>query len=1368
MSFTLQYAGETLAPLQDDMALTLHQPLDLGDDGLDIHPVLDSHDIDWHSPLGQRHSFDHVFGNAFSRQEPSAAVPQDAPAVWTKFGELEQEECMTPLEDIDLLPGPLPESPPNYYPSPEGGLFDGIDDELLQALEPDVEDEDVAPVINETKTPVEELFEIKTEDSETPDIQPPSKPQPLSKTVRVELPESLLLIPRSCYEPFEPDVPIVRERIAFDTLFEAAKQAGQDIDDFVEFQLDDFAIYCDRPRYPEEMCSLHNLDTKMGFGGFFFDGRLSVGDKAFFVRRVRIAALPIDNYGTLSKHTVRDKIWLQSTFNSAREVYYRLNRPAKEYQRFFNPFLWVADLAKHFVDYLKVMGESRLDVTIFHFRATFSSWLAKTHGKAPVFVAWRERFPSDDFRTAVVANLGFLHKEAIGVLGASKTYKHSLWAEIWEFRQYQKFPPEEKKDGRRRRKRKSQIEDESPTESSLDGQTEDQTPADTKNNNQDKYSPPTIVTQYMYDCFSHLPFGDRLEAMPLSDKTKTMHNQLIRKRHLELPAPLHTTAKDISTAETQQIRDIQPGDTISTERDDEESGTMWRRDISHGFHDVDRWLALVQRVHTDKHGRRSFDVIWYYRPVDTLCGLMKYPWNNELFLSDHCSCGETRKIRESEVLGVHNVEFGGTSATTAEFFCRQTYICAERKWITLENDHLHCSHTTKVPKAPEFEPGETRLVILDKHSGRSEPCEFVTSYEEGYSDIYRFRRLLRRGQVDPKAPNARPNELVYSENLVEVKRHRILEPCIVRFFKAEQKITAPYDRNGVGGFFYITHQEVYDEDTGARTCVPLEAVPTTLKQGFDPSKPIQRLRGLDLFCGGGNFGRGLEDGGGIEMRWANDFNEKAMHTYMANTSGPGAVSPFLGSIDELQRLAIQGEFANNVPLVGDVDFISGGSPCPGFSLLTNDKTTITQRKNQSLVAAFGSFIDLYRPRYGLLENVPGIVQRKSNRDQDVFSQLICAIVGLGYQTHFFFLDASACGSPQRRARVFLAFAAPGHRLPRRPNPTHAHPPHTNSFSLGNLPTGEPMAERIIPLATPFDFVSAQAATADLPPVYDSKPDICIPFPDHRISLGATRGLRNKIKLIPTRPYGMNFAQAWYGPDRKKAGTGVLTPAERLVFPADSASSLSRSNPWSNAYGRQRPDRLIETVVTSQSPSDAKNGRTLHWQEDRVLTIMEARRAQGFRDHEVILGSPPDQYRVVGNSVAREVAVSLGAVFREAWAQSLVDEGRGTAAPTRPGVDVSPAVKVEEITPGPNLEELPRSRASRSQSRSSRTSSTSTTTPPPPSNGLKRQRRTSIAIEIRASKTSKTDKDDSPGRGTPSSTQGHGPSRLRESVTLGHE
>ncbi|KAH7159668.1 hypothetical protein B0J13DRAFT_592268 [Dactylonectria estremocensis] len=1156
-------------------------------------------------------------------------------------------------------------------------------------------------------------------------------PAPLSGSLSVRLPESTLHIPRSCYEPFEPGVAIVSEAEAVRRLCRVAKNAGQDVS-FIEFQLNDFAVYLDKPQYGEEMRPLHQMDTKNGQGQYFFDGQLSVGDTVLFVKRVPIVAIPIGDYEILTKHTVRDKIWIHSDYNSNSEIYYRLRTPAVEYRRFFNPFLWVADLAKHFVDFLKAMSESRRKVTINNFRSTFGTWMRRTHNKAPEFVAWRKQFPRDDFRASVVANLGFLHKEAVGVLGYEKAYSHTIWSEIWDFRCYK--------------------------------------PHENKTQN-----PSTVVTKYIYDCFAHLPFGDRLEAVPLSKQTQALCNKVIKQRHLELPSPIHDTAKSLSTAATEQIRDIKPGYTISTQRDGDGTGTQWRHDVSHGSKDVDWWFALVQRVHVDKRGRRSFDVIWYYRAVDTLCGVMKYPWNNELFLSDHCSCGESSKIAEDEVLGVHEVEIGGTSATTAELFCRQTYIHAERKWITLKEEHLHCAHTAKPSQKRRYQAGETLLVILDKSSGRSEPCEFVTSYREGQAEIFRFRRLLRRKQVDPKARAARPNELVYSQQLVEVQKCRIRQPCFVRFFKAGTRIPTPYDRDGVGCFFYITHEETVDEHSYELLYTPLEIFPPSLRQGYDPSEQLTRLRGLDLFCGGGNFGRGLEDGGGIEMRWANDYNTKAIHTYMANISEPESMSPFLGSIDDLQRLAIEGRFSRSVPRVGEVDFISGGSPCPGFSHLTNDKTTVAQRKNQSLVAAFGSFIDLYRPRYGLLENVRGIIQNKANRDQDVFSQLICAIVGLGYQTHFFFLDASSCGSPQRRSRVFLAFAAPGLHLPQRPTLTHAHPPGTRSLSLGNLPTSKPMAERAMPDATPFDFVSARGATADLPPVYDSKPGICVPFPDHRQSIGFTKQLRAKVNLIPTQPWGMNFAQAWFGPDRKLAGSGPITAAERLCFPPeDTERALGRSRPNSNAYGRQFPERLIETVVTSQSPSDAKNGRTLHWRESRVLTIMEARRAQGFRDDEILLGSLPDQLRIVGNSVAHEPAVALGVVFREAWACSLAKEHTSS---TLTDMDFATTQIIEDAWAHSSLDtgsdELDRLRGSPGQA------PTPTMTPdlmsPSSSHtslsvgGSKRSRSSSIVVEIRAPKANKSKRNGSPGLRAMSLSAVNGgvirPSPLGQSVVM---
>lgn len=97
----------------------------------------------------------------------------------------------------------------------------------------------------------------------------------------------------------------------------------------------------------------------------------------------------------------------------------------------------------------------------------------------------------------------------------------------------------------------------------------------------------------------------------------------------------------------------------------------------------DRWFALVRNVRVNRRGRRELDVLWFYQPVDTFCGLTKYPWKNELFLSDHCSCEERCKITENQVSAVREVDFGGNASSIAEFFCCFNCIRTERKWITL-------------------------------------------------------------------------------------------------------------------------------------------------------------------------------------------------------------------------------------------------------------------------------------------------------------------------------------------------------------------------------------------------------------------------------------------------------------------------------------------------------------------------------------------------------------------------------------------------------------------------------------------------------------------------------------------------------------
>ncbi|OAQ66185.1 DNA methyltransferase Dim-2 [Pochonia chlamydosporia 170] len=948
------------------------------------------------------------------------------------------------------------------------------------------------------------------------------------------------------------------------------------------------------------MRCLHQLKTKLGYNEFFFDGILTNGRDRVFLQRVPFEVLQLGAYG-ISSVNVEDSIWLQSKYCEGSDVFYKVGVPAREYRRFHTPFLWVANLAKHFVDFLDSMKQNGTKVSIQHFRGDFKHWLLKVHKDAPKLGDWLAQYPSDDFRTSVVANVSFLYKEFYAMCSHKELGHHVIWAEIWDLTKY-------------------------PSES--DGTANES----------------TIVTDYIYRLFAHLPFGDRLQSIRMSSKTTGLRKKVTGKNGLELASLTSTVDTSVDNFTEQLTRSVKPGDTISTRRDNEDCGSDWKRELPNSFTDVDRWFALVQKICKKDDRNMYYEVLWYYRPADTLCGLMKYPWSNELFLSDHCSCSEKYKIPANEVIGVHNVEFGGDSSTKSEFFCRQVYFSREKKWEALQNTALFCSHMapSRDHVGRNYQQGDTVLIQSRTESLTSEPCELVSMCMSGKMTRLRCRRLIRRNNFDSTASTFACNELVYSSELFECSVDDIVAECHVRFFEHGTTIPTPYDRKGVGGFFFITHRLSPNGE-----CIPLETFPQSLRQGFDPTVAAPKLRGLDLFCGGGNFGRGLEEGGAITMRWANDINKNAVHTYMANCSQSKLMSPFLGSIDDLQRRAFGGSFSKSVPTVGHVDFISGGSPCPGFSYLTNDKTTEHQRKNQSLVAAFASCVDLYRPKYGLLENVPGIVQNKTNRHQDVLGQLICAIVGMGYQTQFFLTHSSSHGSAQGRPRVFLSFAAPNVKLPNRLHQTHSYPMDTRTMNFGQLSTGSPYAKIEMARAPPFPHATAQQATQDLVKLYDGQPDTCITFPDHRLPTGLTRQLRVRLSLIPNRPWGMNLSMA---------SKATLTPAEMSVFRNVTKGTLASNRTESiyvnsSAFGRMFPNKLMATITTKQTLGDHKNGRQLHWSENRGLSVMEARRAQGFLDDKIILGTPAEQFRIVGNSVAREVALALGLSIRDAWVET---------------------------------------------------------------------------------------------------------------------
>ncbi|OBT93510.2 DNA methyltransferase Dim-2 [Pseudogymnoascus verrucosus] len=1103
------------------------------------------------------------------------------------------------------------------------------------------QDDDPSP---SPESPVEMSDSFLEDDSlvELIDTALDLQPKPQKKVLR-HLRQSEFIYPLSRYQGNAPPLPLSKEWQVVKEFQELVKQenstglnASYGDDKFLQIELSQFFIYLPgtNGHHAYEMTGLQDLMTRTGNPSYCFDGILSVGGQKRYVQGVPFKLVSVAGYGIEFDEV--EHVWIKSCANSRSNVYYRLKDPHPHYKRYHDGYLWLANLSKHFVDYALEVAESGGKVSIHNFRHDFADWMDKEHDESVSFQEWLKKHSGRDFRSALTSNIDFVAKDAIGTYMLDDL---DIWAEV---------------------KYKTAIPFHQPKETM------------------------TVVTPYVYDCFEHMKFASHLKKVHPSTQSQIRRESQGNALHLTLDAEfteenldlqaqtsITPTAKSLRVKRSLQqfcsrpfsIRSISVGDVLGVKTDG--VGSSWKDEESQWKEPDECWYVYVQGVHTTQSGNRSFHVLWLYRPADTACALMKYPHDDELFLSDNCSCS-TSRISEDEVLCKVSVAWNGSPGQTeADFFIRQTYQ-GDNSFVTFKEEHKQCEHlavdvTTPIEKlAEQYTIGDTVLVNPKgcfKSNFGLEPCEIV-GFVQGRISFVRVRRLLRRHEIEDDTL-ARPNELVYSNDMASIDANEVDRRCFVRFYNQSQvinkEVPAPYCRDGTGDMFYIATRLVRLDDKNHLREIDSTSRPQSLIQGFDPTQPppFRRLRGLDMFCGGGNFARGLEEGGAIKFTHAVDMAPNAIATYYANAEDPKTTQFFCGSVDDMLIKALSGnaEGAPEIPLPGDVDFIAAGSPCVGYSILNPNKDSPQGLKNQSLIADVASMIDFYRPKYALLENVLTMAQKGKGRSRDSLSQLICCIVGMGYQLQVYVLDAWSFGSPQGRSRLFVSVAAPGFKLPPRPECSHSHPNGTSDRGLGTMANGKAFGERLF-VETPFKFVSAAEATEHLPDIGDGHPGHCSQYPDHRPSRSPRETLRQHMNIIPFSPPGMNFIKTW----KNRHITG-MTQHDYENFNTVTKKGKQRHSAmdFSRAYGRIVPTSLFSTIVTSCSPENARSGRVLHWSQPRLLTTEEAKIAQGFVQGDALTGTRGEQYKITGNSVARTVALAQGLSYREVWLKNCPEE-----------------------------------------------------------------------------------------------------------------
>jgi DNA (cytosine-5)-methyltransferase 1 len=157
----------------------------------------------------------------------------------------------------------------------------------------------------------------------------------------------------------------------------------------------------------------------------------------------------------------------------------------------------------------------------------------------------------------------------------------------------------------------------------------------------------------------------------------------------------------------------------------------------------------------------------------------------------------------------------------------------------------------------------------------------------------------------------------------------------------------------------------------------------------------------------------------------------------------------------------------------------------------------------------------------------------------------------------------------------------------------------------------------------------------LPNIFDDHVGLCIPYPDHRSSRDEAENTRRLLLYIPRFPYG----QGWR--------TGVLRDmlTENLRVYSIKGEKLQKN---SKCWSRIKKHGLCRTITTTITPQCSRTGTYVHYDQPRLITVHEARIAQGFPDDEVLVGNPSQRFKVVGNSVARGVSIAMGVALRKAY------------------------------------------------------------------------------------------------------------------------
>ncbi len=263
---------------------------------------------------------------------------------------------------------------------------------------------------------------------------------------------------------------------------------------------------------------------------------------------------------------------------------------------------------------------------------------------------------------------------------------------------------------------------------------------------------------------------------------------------------------------------------------------------------------------------------------------------------------------------------------------------------------------------------------------------------------------------------------------------------------------------------------------------------------------------------------------------------------------------------------------------------AGCSPCQFWSKIRTDKTK--SARTAFLLKHFQKFISYFRPGFVVIENVPGLHNRKEDTILPQFTQFLTRV---GYSWDDGIINANHYGVPQNRIRYLL------------------------------------MATRL-------------SQSISLPPAKL----------DPNLTVSAFIGVANGFRVIEAghRDHS-NFQHSSCGLSPENFKRIQLTPksgGDRSAWKDDEALQINayrgRDRIFRDVYARMYWDRPAPTITTRFN--SFSNGRFGHPEEDRAISIREGAALQTFPEEFIFHGTNLNTIaRQIGNAVPPALAQRIG-------------------------------------------------------------------------------------------------------------------------------